>query len=509
MARGAAEPWTEPPAHPPAANSLAAAAPPDTLTIKDGDAEWTLAAEDVLFVAEPEARLTPIPHAPATVRGLACIEGRPFPVVDSAVDPAARRAGGALVVVASGDGGVALRVDAAGRKAGTAQRPANAASDILCGFAPWARPTAGRRPAFRPIPAAASIPLLFVACGEVVAAFPVTNPDAGQAIDAATGGGVTIKRVGTVSSRQPLRAQGVDALVRVDDLLLPARGLADALPIPPRGRSGETGERWAVVLGFDGRQAALLVDRVIGVTPCDPRQIIAVTLPGGVSQQWLDRSDMPPVPVVDAAALFGWPAAAPLPVAAASIAVADDAGAEPVLTVQAADTGLALPLSLIDRVLDPEVVPTAAPMPGAVPVFDAAVALGRRTRPRYGTLIVLRPEGAPPFVLSVDRTAAIAEPQSPWLSAEPLPGVAALVFDAVGRDDGADEQRKGRLEGQPEGEGGRWVYRLRCRLPPPSALPMPVRRCLAAARLGWVAADALPFGTAIPTHNRMLADHEH
>ena len=115
MARGVAEPWTEPLAHP-----LAAVTSADALTIRDGGAEWTLAADDVLFVAEPSACLTPIPHAPATVRGLACIEGRPFAVVDSVADSGARKPGGALVVVASGDGGVALRVDAVTRKSGAA-----------------------------------------------------------------------------------------------------------------------------------------------------------------------------------------------------------------------------------------------------------------------------------------------------------------------------------------------------------------------------------------------------
>lgn len=484
MARGVAEPWTEPLAHPLAAaapvdmlnTTLAAVTSLDALTIRDGGAEWTLAADDVLFVAEPSACLTPIPHAPGTVRGLACIEGRPFAVVDSAADLGARKPGGALVVVASGDGGVALRVDAVIRK-GKAEPVTGASPDVLSHLAPWVPPAVGRRTAAAPPPMAATISLLFVTCGSVTAALSVTTPGAGSR-DA--GLGATIERVGLVGSRQPLRATGVDALVRVDDFLLPARSLADALPIPPLERTGGAGERWAVVLGFDGQQAALLVDRVIGVTPCDPRQVIAMALPGGTSQLWLDRPGMPPVPVVDAAVLFGWPAAAASAVSCAPSAVADDVQAEPVLTVQAADVGLALPLALIDRVLEPDSAPTADRTPGALPVFDAAVALGRRSRPRCRTLIRLRPEGSRPFVLSVDRTSVIAEPEFPWLEAYPLPPAAMLAFDAVG------------LAAGMEGERGRWLYRLRSRLPSPAVLPLPVRRCLAAARLGWVAAEAMP-----------------
>jgi chemotaxis signal transduction protein len=484
MGRGVAEPWTEPPAHP-----LAAAAPDNTLnttpsvatsadalTIRDGGAEWILAADDVLFVAEPSACLTPIPHAPATVRGLACIEGRPFAVVDSAADSGARKPGGALVVVASGDGGVALRVDAVTRKGGAVPVTGDG-PDLLAHLAPWVPPAAGRRTVVAPLPMAAAISLLFVTCGSVTAALSITTPGAGSS---GAGLGVTIERVGLVGFRQPLRAKGVDALVRVDDFLLPARSLADALPIPPVERTGGVGERWAVVLGFDGQRAALLVDRVVEVTSCDPRQIIAMALPGGTSQLWLDRPDMPPVPVVDAATLFGWPPAAASAMSCAPSAVADGGQAEPVLTVQAADVGLALPLALIDRVLEPDSAPTAERTPGALPVFDAAVALGRRCEPRHGTLIRLRPEGAPPFILSVDRTSVIAEPESPWLVAHPLPPLAALSFDAVG------------LAAGMEGEGGRWLYRLRSRLPSPSVLSIPVRRCLAAARLGWVATEAMP-----------------
>lgn len=477
MARGTAEPWTERPAHAPAATDLAAADVADSLTIRAGDAEWTLAAGDILFVAEPAVRLTPIPHASWTVRGLACIEGRPFAVVDPAADrSAARQAGGALAVVASGNGGVALRIDAVSRNGQPAPVTPSAGSEILSSLAPWAPPPAAGRPAALPVPAAAAISLLFVACGEVTAALPVLTAAAGGAV-----AGVTVERVGTVASRQPLRAQGVDALVRVDDFLLPARSLADALPIPPRERSGGAGERWAVVLGFEGQRAALLVDRVIGVIPCDPRHIIAMTLPGGAQQQWLDHPEMQPVPIMEAAPLFGWPAAAVYPVPSCSPDREADLRAEPVLTARACDVELALPLALVDRVMEPGTAPAAERTPGAVPVFDAAVALGRRTRPRCGTLVRLTPEGAPPFVISVDRTAVIAEPQSPWIPVEPLPPVAALAFDAVG------------LAGATEGEEGRWMFRLRCRLPSPSALPMPVRRCLAAARLGWVAPETMPL----------------
>lgn len=488
MARGVAEPWTEPPAHPLAAapdkmldTTLAAVMTADALTIRDGGAEWTLAADDVLFVAGPSTCLTPIPHAPAMVRGLACIEGRPFAVVDSAADAEVRKPGGALVVVASGDGGVALRVDAVTRKGGAA--PVTGSSPyVLADLAPWVPPAAGRRTAVAPLPTT-TISLLFVTCGSVTAALSVTTPGAGSpgTGSPALGSGVSVERVGLVGARQPLRAKGVDALVRVDDFLLPARSLADALPIPPAERTGDAGERWAVVLGFNGQRAALLVDRVIGVTPCDQRQIIAVALPGGMSQLWLDRPDMPPVPVVDAAPLFGWPAADAAAVSCMPSAVADHVRAEPVLTVQAADVRLALPLALIDRVLEPDSALTAERTPGALPVFDAAVALGRRSRPSRGTLITLRLEGAPPFVLSVDRTSVIAEPESPWLTAYPLPPPAALSFDAVCLAAG--------MEGE---EGGRWVYRLRSRLPSPSILPLPVRRCLAAARLGWVTTEAMP-----------------
>ncbi|PWC90107.1 hypothetical protein TSH100_03750 [Azospirillum sp. TSH100] len=483
MARGVAEPWTEPPDHPLATapdGTLGAETSADTLTIRDGGVEWTLAADDVLFVAEPSVSLTPIPHAPATVRGLACIEGRPFAVVDCAVEPAAdsgaRRPGGALLVVASGDGGVALRVDAVTRKGGAV--PATGAGpDVLAHLAPWVSPAAGRRTLVAPLPIMTAVSLLFVSCGSVTAALSVTTPDAGP-FDARSG--VTIERVGLVACRLPLRADGVDALVRVDDFLLPARSLADVLPIPPLERKEGTGERWAVVLAFSGQRAAVLVDRVVEVTPCDPRQIVAITLPGGASQLWLDRPGMPPVPMIDAAALFGWPAGDAAAISCAPSAVTDDGQVEPVLTVQAADVGLALPLALIDRVLEPDSAPVSERTPGALPVFDAAVALGRRSAVQCGRLIRVRPEGAPPFVLSVDRTSVIAEPEAPWLEAHPLPPLATLIFDAVGLAAGLQE------------ESSRWLYRLRSHLPPPSALPMPVRRCLAASRLGWVVPDTMP-----------------
>lgn len=444
-------PRTEPPVRAPAA-----AVEADHLLLRDGDARWTAAANDVLFIAEPAGDLTPIPHAPRSVRGLACIEGRPFAVVGSAP---VRTSGGSMVVVASGGGGIALHVGAVSR--GT--DPAQPLADALADLAPWAPPAAGR-PSLPPsapaaAPGAAQVPLLLVTCGGVTAALPV----------------MTVERVGQVGSRQPLRAGGMDALVRVEDMLLPARRLADALPTVP---AGDGQERWAVVLRGNAHCAALLVDGVVGLALCDPDHIAEVALPDGASQVWLNRPDAEPVPVVDVAALFGWPAASPLRPPSGGRAATAGVGPDAVLTVQADDIGLALPLAVVGHVLDPGVPLAARRTPGAVPAFDLAVALGRRSRPRRGTLVRITPEGGAPLLLSVDRVLAMSEPPAPWQPVDPLPPVAALAFDAVCRTEGA------------HGSGGHWLYRLRRRLPSLlPALPSAVRRSLAAARLGWVAPE--------------------
>jgi len=424
-------PNTAPPVRAP--SETGRAVEPDRLILQAGDRRWAVPVADVLCIADPPVDLAPIPHASAPVAGLAGLAGRAFAVLDLA--PGA--GGGPLVVVASGDGGLALRVEAAGRSVDDAPP----LSGLLAEVAPWAPPADGQAPSLRPVQAAGAarrVPFLLVAGGGATAALPVER----------------VGRVGVVSAVQPLR--GGDALVRVDGDLLPARRLADALPTLPR----EAGDpRWAVVLRGGSQDSALLVDRVVGLEPCDPLCIAAVTLPDGRPQRWLNRPDADPVPVLD----DGAPPAAPDARPPARHAAAS---ADAVLLVQAGDLRLALPLALVDRILDTAVTLAPRPAAGLVPVLDAAVALGRRAEARTGALVRVRPAGGAPLLLSVDRVLALAPPVS-WQPVAPLPPAAALAVDAAGRD-----------------EAG-WLLRLRGDLPPFSALPGPLRRALAAARLGW------------------------
>ncbi|WP_431855592.1 chemotaxis protein CheW [Azospirillum sp.] len=433
-------PNTAPPLRAPATPGCAAE--PDRLSLQAGGRRWSVPAADVLCIAEPPAELSPIPHAPSPIAGLSGIEGRVFTVLDLAPGSA----GGALVVVASGTGGLALRVEAVGRGADDAPPLA----DLLADIAPWAPPpAAGRTPSLRPVQAAAParrVPFLLVAGAGTTAALPVER----------------VGRVGVVSAVQPLR--GGDALVRVDGDLLPARRLAEVLPTVP-GAAGDP--RWAVVLRGDGQESALLVDRVVGLEPCDPRSIAAVTLPDGRPQRWLNRPDADPVPVLDPIL----DDRAPPPAPDAEPARDAPSAADAVLTVQAGDLRLALPLALVDRILDSAVTPARRPAPGLVPVFDMAVALGRRSEARIGALVSVRAADGAPLLLSVDRVLALSPPVS-WQPVAPLPPAAALAFEAAGRD-----------------ETG-WLFRLRRDLPSPAAVPRHLRRPLAAARLGW--ADPAP-----------------
>ncbi|PWC52742.1 chemotaxis protein CheW [Azospirillum sp. TSO22-1] len=429
-------PNTAPPLRAPAATGRAVES--DRLFLQAGGRRWSVPAADVLCIADPPAALSPIPHAPSPVAGLSGIEGRAFAVLDLAPGSI----GGALVVVASGRGGLALRVEAVGRGAGDAPP----LCDLLADIAPWAPPpAAGWAPSLRPVQAAAParrVPFLLVAGGGVTAALPVER----------------VGRVGVVSAVQPLRSG--DSLVRVDGDLLPAHRLADALPTVP----GEAGDpRWAVVLRGGSQESALLVDRVVGLEPCEARSIAAVTLPDGRPQRWLNRPDTDPVPVLD----DGTPPAAP---GARSSTEPTRAAADAVLTVQAGDLRLALPLALVGRILDSAVVPAPRPAARLVPVLDVAVALGRRAEARAGALVLVRTAGGTPLLLSVDRVLALPPPVS-WQPVAPLPPAAALAFDAAGRD-----------------EAG-WLFRLRHDPPSPAAVPRHLRRALAAARLGWADPD--------------------
>jgi len=175
------------------------------------------------------------------------------------------------------------------------------------------------------------------------------------------------------------------------------------------------------------------------------------------------------VPVVDPGALFGRPATAIPTASAGESAPATSAAERAVLTVQAEDLRIALPLGLVVRVLEPGVRLAKRPAPGAVPAFDLAVALGRRARPQSGALILVRAAAGSPCLLSADRVVALAPPPEPWQPADPLPPAAALAFDAVRRD------------------ASRWTYRLRHDLP--VSQPAALKRALAAARLGWADPD--------------------
>ena len=418
------------------------AANPDCLTLRAGGALWAVPTADILCIAESTAAPAPLPHPPSSVEGLVAVEGRAFVQVGLT-----RRPGGALVVVAVGSGGIALRVDAVTR---CTTAPRLAIGDLI----PWAR--GGARTSHhvpRAVPAApraAPVPLLLVASGGIDVALPVHR----------------IERVGKVDATQALRGDGTLALVRVDDALLPARRLADTLPATA-GTAGDE-NRWAVVLRGDGdAAAALTVDRVLGLEPCDAERIAAVTLPTGETQRWLNRAGAEPIRVLDAGALFGWPSpvAPPSPSRRPASAAIGRAG---LVTAQAGDIRVALPLALIDHVLDPGLRLSPRRAPGAIPAFDAAVALGRRSQPRAGTFVRVRLDGGGAVLLSFDRVLALTQPPSPWQSMEPLPPAAGALFDAVCRDQ----------------TDAHWLFRLRHTAP---ALPLPkaLLRCLAAARLGW------------------------
>lgn len=441
----------------------------DAVVLRAGGARRTVAAGRILRIVESTAEPTPLPLAPAGVRGVACIDGRPFVEVETG---GAGAAGGVLVVVAAAAGGLALRVDAVTR--GDGAPPLD-----LAGAVPWLLPAAAEAPVRQPpaqpaaTAAAARETLLIVSDGGRTAALPAGH----------------VERVGLVTASYPLDGDdggSGDRLVRIDGSLMAARRLADALPGAERGTGGN--DRWAVVVRDGGRTAALLVDRLIGLESPGADRIVATALPGGDTRRWLDGATGPdsheaPVPVVAPAALFGWdgPPAAPSrfpspppPRPSSGRWTADPAAAGrlPVLTVRVADVDLALPLGLAEGVLEPGARLMPRPAPGAVPVFDAAVALGRRRTARAGVFVRLRPDGGPALLLSVDRVLALAEPPSPWHAVDPLPPPADLAFDAVCRADG----------------GTHWIYRVRRGIP--AAVPPALRRSLAAARLGW--ADAGP-----------------
>jgi chemotaxis signal transduction protein len=429
---------------------------PDCLTLRAGDALWAVPMADILCIADSAADPAPLPHPPAAVEGLVAIEGRAFVQMDLAAALGApargRRPGGAVVVVARGAGGVALRVDAVTRDTAA---PRLAIDDLI----PWARGGAARTdrpfPGVVPVARAAPVPLLLVASGGTNVALPIGR----------------IERVGKVDSTQALRRDGTLALVRVDDALLPARRLADTLPTTTAATAGDE-DRWAVVLrGDDDAGAALTVDRVLGLEPCDAQRIATVTLPTGETQRWLNCAGAEPIRVLDAAGLFGWPS----PVAPPSPSrrpTASSIRREALITAQAGDIRVALPLDRIDRVLDPELRPSAHRTPGAIPVFDAAVAFGRRAQPRAGTVVRVRLDGGGAALLSFDRVLALSEPPSPWQAVEPLPPAAGALFDAVCRDQ----------------TDTHWLFRLRHAVPA-HPLPKSLLRCLAATRLGWVPSE--------------------
>lgn len=403
---------------------------PDRLSLQAGGGRWTVAAADVVCIAELPATLTPLPHAPAPVAGLAGIGGQAVVVLDLAGPEAA----GSLVAVAAGGGWLALRVPSDLSRGGDAPPLAGLLADI----APW-MPPPGSGPARRPGPIAAAPPrretLLMVACGGAQAALP-----AGRVV-----------RVGVAATVQPLRDGGV--LVRVDDTLLAARRLADALPLPT---GGDGDPRWVAVM--DGDEPALLVDRVLGLEPCDAASIVTVPLPNGRRQRWLNRAGSDPVPVMDDGDA---PEAGPPPSGGGR---SDGTGA--VVTVLCGDLRLALPLPAVERVVGPGGPLAARPASGRLPVFDAAVALGRRARPRPGTLVHLRADGVP-LLLSVDRVLGLGPLPAPWQTVEPLPPATALAIDAA----------------TPDGDG--WLLRPVLLPAVTTALPRPLRRALAAARLGW------------------------
>ncbi|WP_448191835.1 chemotaxis protein CheW [Azospirillum sp. sgz301742] len=421
---------------------------PDRLTVRAGGVLWAVPAADILCIAESAAKPEPLPHTPAPVEGLVTIEGRAFVQVDLAAALGApvhdRRPGGALVVVAVGEGGIALRVDAVTRDTAA---PRLAIDTLL----PWARGGARTgRPVLREASPAAPVTLLMVASGGTSVALPVDR----------------IERVGKVDATQALRDDGTLALVRIDDALLPARRLADSLPGVAGGEN-----RWAVVLrGDDDAGAALMVDRVLGLEPCDAERIATVTLPAGETQRWLNRAGAEPIRVLDAGGLFGWPVPA-APPSPARCRAAPVFGHETVVTALAGDLRVALPLDCVERVLDPGLRPSAHRTPGAIPVFDAAVALGCRARPMAGTFVRVRLGGGA-ALLSFDRVLALTAPPSPWQMVEPLPPMGAALFDAVCRDQ----------------TDAHWLFRLRHGAP---VLPLPkdLLRHLAAARQGWATLD--------------------
>lgn len=402
-----------------------------------------MSAADVLSITDPPAAFAPLPHAAAPVAGLVWIGGHAV----VALDLTAPDAVGALVTVAAGNGGLALCVGSV-RRDDDRDGSVPALADLLARAAPWAPPpVTGHRLAIRP--AATAIPargetFLLVACGDTVAALP-----AGR-----------IGRVGVAASVQPLRDGS--ALVRVDGELLAARHLASSLPLA----GGDSADpRWVVVLS--GGLPALLVDRVLGLESCDAGHIATVTLPDGRRQRWLNRAERDPVPVTDGSVTDGAGTAdEPPPPDGDAPALLD-----PVLTVLSGDLRLALPLAAIERIVGSGGAMTPRPTPGRLPVFDSAVILGRRSRPRVGTLIHLRAADTP-LLLSVDRVLGLGPLPAPWQTIAPLPPDVASAIDAAA----------------PDGDG--WL--LRPVLPAPTAPPLPRhrRRALAMARLGWAAPDA-------------------
>lgn len=343
---------------------------------------WSLPTVCVRAITEA-GPVTALPLADCPVEGLAVVEGRPVTLIDPARQLAGTPgSGGVFVVIATGAGELALRVEDA-RWAGETDAP----PFDHAGLPPWAGD---------PVPVAA-VPRTIRRAAATLALLQVRDgtEDVALRID-------RLERIDRPDWSNPV-PESRDSLIGLDETLLTARSLSPsgAGPVPH-----------ALVLRGDapGERAALLVDRALTVERCPPDRLTAVRHSDGGTSVWWRRVEGVPLRVIDPGPLFGWTPCADADPSADPTARPGlgGAGRPGVLVVEIAGHAVALPLALV----------------GPVEENDAG---GVRLR-LAGTRRCLR----------VDRVRPLEAGPSDWRRLTALPPAAALLFDAARWDAAAE-----------------------------------------------------------------------
>ncbi|MBP2231168.1 hypothetical protein J2847_004480 [Azospirillum agricola] len=389
---------------------------------------WSLPMEAVHAIAEAgegSASPTPLPLAEPPIEGVAAVEGRPVLQIDLARalaggPDAPSGTGRILVVAATEAGALALRVEDA-RWAGAATAPVLDLGTSL----PWTGDT---------VPVAASAPRPCRGADAMLPLLPVHH--AGERVALRID---RLDRVERPDSLTPVPGSR-DVLLRFGDALLTARPLTG---------EGAGDAPCALVLRGDapGEQAALLVERALGVERCPLDRLTALRHSDGVESLWWRREDGEPLRVIDPGPLFGWAATA-----GGEGRVGEAARWTPprparpdVLEVEIAGHAVAFPLALVAGV-------------------DEASFAGGPARLRLAGMR---------RALPVDRLRPLATDGTVgWRSLTALPPSVAPLFDAARWDAAAM----------------RWRFRVNAdsltRIPG-NRVAWPAKRALAAARRVW------------------------